>query len=197
MTAKSRSPGTAGTGATESAIIAERSTRAAKSLQILNVRISFVDSGRQPMTTTSTENFIIVERDLDLRDSGVFTGQIQIVETRLMLFEDGRPIQSIDGIASPHIEHAFVFHSAWTAWRFAMQFEPHWDAGRRRYWGFRRWVARRDGDFFPGECRHGINAPNPCIHGKTWIPHEAIMAAAADSFEQGRRSALAEMGQPQ
>lgn len=139
-----------------------------------------------------SDSFIIVERNLHLKDAGVFTGQIQIVDTRLMRHHDGRFHQGIDGISSPDIEHAFLFHTTWSAWQFAMRFEPHWDDERQRYWGFRRWVARKDGDYFPGECRIGADAPNPVRSGASFIPQEAIMAATAAGFEQGRRSALAE-----
>lgn len=138
------------------------------------------------------EHFIIVERDSRLRDIGVFTGQIQIVDTRLYAI-DGIPMQAMDGVSSPEIEHTFLFNFAHTAWRFAMQFEPHWDCAAARYLGARRWVVRKDLHFFPGEVRHGLDVPNPIQTGRYWIPQEALMAATAEGYEQGRRSALAEM----
>lgn len=129
--------------------------------------------------------FIIVERDICLRDCGVFTGQIQIVDSRLDI-EGCGPLQVMDGISSTDIEHAFLFNSTWDAWRFARQFQPHKECA------VARWVARKDGDYFPGECRHGVNAPNPTSPTKNWIPHEMIVAAAERGYQQGRSSALAE-----
>lgn len=142
--------------------------------------------------------FIIVERDQLLKDCGVFTGQIQIIDTRLMFHDVEKtiPFQAMDGVSSPDIEHAFLFNAVATAWRFAMQFEPHWNAAARRYFGARRWVARRDGDYWPGECRIGADARRAAINGYAagWIPHEAIIAATERGYEQGRQSALLEMG---
>lgn len=143
-----------------------------------------------------SSGFIIVERDRNLKDCGVFTGQVQVVDYHLHHWDEERelPMQGMDGISSPDIEHAFLFSAAWTAWRFAMQFEPHWDIEQRRYLGHRRWEARKDGDYFPGECRHGLAARNSSIHGKHWIPQEAIIAAAAEGFVQGQESARRELG---
>lgn len=138
--------------------------------------------------------FIIVERDDRMKDRGVFTGQIQVVDSHMFMDEERScALQCIDGIASPDIEHAFLFHTPWDAWRFAIQFQPHWDTERNRFWGFRRWVARNDGNFFPGEIRHGSDVHNPTL-GRHFVPHEMIIAATADGFKQGRQSVLAEMG---
>lgn len=140
-----------------------------------------------------SEKFIIVERDANLCDAGVFTGQIQIVDSRMVIDGHG-PLQVMDGIGSPDLEHAFLFNTAWDAWRFAMRFQPIWDAARQRFLGHRRWAVRKDGDYFPGECKHGIDARNPVISGKAWIPQEMLIAAVADGYNQGRASALAEIG---
>lgn len=151
-----------------------------------------------PPTLPPSHTFIIVERDTSLKDVGVFTGQIQIVPTKLFFLDDAKtiPLQAMDGVSSPDLEHAFVFNSAAIAWRFAMQFEPHWNAGAGRYWGARRWVVRRDLAFFPGECHHGINVSKAELNANSasWIPQEALLAATASGFEQGRQSALLERG---
>jgi hypothetical protein len=139
--------------------------------------------------------YIIVEKDVELKDFRVFTGQIQIVDSRLVIPEYG-PLQVMDGVGSPDIEHAFLFNTGWDAWRFAMQFQPIWDQQLLKFWGFRRWVARKDGDYFPGECRQGVDAPNPIQHGKSWIPQEALIAATAEGFQQGHASARREMTVP-
>jgi len=136
--------------------------------------------------------FIIVERDSSLKDCGVFTGQVQIVDSRMVLDDIG-PLQVMDGVSSPDIEHAFLFNTAWDAWRFARQFQPIWCEQAQRFHGWRRWVARKDGDFFPGECRHGVDAHNPLIHGTHWIPQEAIIAATQMGYERGRQAVLTEM----
>ena len=141
----------------------------------------------------SQPKFIVVEIDTQLKDCGVFTGQVQIVESRMIVGDYGA-LQVMDGVSSRDIEHAFLFNMAWDAWRFAMQFQPHWNAEANRFWGFRRWRVRRDGDYFPGECRQGVDVGNPMQHGKTWIPQEALLAAASDSLEQGYRSARREAG---
>jgi hypothetical protein len=140
------------------------------------------------------QRFIIVERDTMLRDCGVFTGQVQIVESRHRYLDDERevPMQAMDGLSSPDIEHAFLFNAAWTAWRYAMQFEPHWDTTAGRYLGHRRWEVRKDLDYFSGEVRHGLAVKNTNEYAKAWIPQEAIIAATASGFEQGRRSVIAE-----
>jgi hypothetical protein len=142
-----------------------------------------------------TDRFIIVQRDLQMRDSGVFTGQIQVVDYHMHFWDADRsvPMQGMDGVASPDIEHAFIFNAAYSAWRYAMQFEPHWDGERNRYWGFRRWEARKDLDFFPGEVHHGLALRNPCIHGKVWIPQEALIAATQEGFKLGEASARREL----
>ena len=146
---------------------------------------------------SASDRFIIVERDISLRDIGVFTGQIEIVDYHLRFWDSERqlPMQGMSGVSSPDIEHAFIFNSAWTAWRYAMQFQPHWDEQRNRYWAARRWEARRDLDYFPGECRHGAALRNPCLHGRAWIPQEALIAATSDGFQQGRASALKEISE--
>ncbi len=143
-----------------------------------------------------SKKFIIVERDVELKDCGVFTGQIQLIETRLIFIDDEQTMgcQAMDGVASQDIEHAFLFHDPATAWRYAMLFEPHWDASAKRYHAARRWVARRDGDYFPGEERVGtdVKMTNFNRYAVNWIPHEAILAATQRGYEQGRESAALE-----
>jgi hypothetical protein len=135
--------------------------------------------------------FIIVERDMMLKDCGVFTGQIQIIETKLMSDGAGNQVQASDGISSPDIEHAFLFHFAARAWHYAMGFEPHWDEDRKRYFAFRRWIVRKDGEYFPGECVHR-QEPIGDYTG-AGIAREMLMRARMDAFEQGRESALREL----
>jgi hypothetical protein len=135
--------------------------------------------------------YIIVERDILLKDCGVFTGQIQIISTRLRFHDNGEGFQAPDGVSSPHIEHAFVFHCPGTAWRHAMNFEPHWDESRKRYWAFRRWVVRSDGQYWPGESAH-IQAPIGPSVGNMNV-RELIMRASLTGFEQGYESARREL----
>ena len=137
--------------------------------------------------------FIIVERDSNLKDCGVFTGQVQIVDSK-MVIDDVGALQVMDGVSSPDLEHAFLFNTAWDAWRFARQFQPIWCSEEQRFHGFRRWVARKDGDYFPGECRQGIDAHSPLMPGKNWIPQEAIIAATQMGYERGRESVFTEFG---
>jgi len=139
------------------------------------------------------DKFIIVERDYHLKDCGVFTGQIQIVDSRMVIGDLG-PLQVMDGVSSPEIEHAFLFNTAWDAWRYSKQFQPVFDKQTNRFCGFRRWVPRRDGDYFPGECRHGLEPIDPTLAGRSWIPQEALIAATQDGYERGRRSAFVEQG---
>lgn len=135
--------------------------------------------------------FIVVERDLFLKDVGVFTGQIQIVETRLIVNEAGEPLQASDGVSSPDIEHAFLFNVAAIAWRYAMSFEPHWDQEGKRYVAFRRWIVRKDLEFFPGECVHR-QVPIGMYTG-AGNEREMIMRARLEGYEQGRESMRREL----
>ncbi|ETR75891.1 hypothetical protein X566_19940 [Afipia sp. P52-10] len=104
--------------------------------------------------------YIIVERDIDMRDTGVFTGQIQLTQSSKRMNEDFFKPEFRDGdlrflvmqaVSSPHIEHAMTTWSPTLAWYYASRFEPHWDESRQCYWAFDRWVVRFDGEYSLGD----------------------------------------------
>jgi hypothetical protein len=138
--------------------------------------------------------YIIVERDVFLKDRGVFTGQIQIVDSPFRFHDDAKtvPFQVTEGVWSTDIEHAFVFNSSATAWRHAMNFEPHFDRDRNRYWAARRWVVRKDGEFCPGQAIHKQEPLG--LYAGLSNDRELMLRAMMQSFEQGQQSARREMG---
>lgn len=96
-------------------------------------------------------SFILVKRDAGFRDLGVFTGRMQLVDSKYE-FWPGCPMVMGEAEISEHVEHAFIFSHPWPAWLWADRLIP--DSGfRLKTIEFMSWDVRPQGELYLGEIR--------------------------------------------
>lgn len=102
--------------------------------------------------------YIIVRRDRNLKDEGVLTCTLSLLDV------DG--FVRVEPTVSPHIEHAFVFPDPFTAYhwldRLPLDIQQHGHAASSL-----QWSVREDGDYDPGEVKTTLKVVRPAMRAST------------------------------